>query len=197
MAERRLSAARRTGSSAALTSAGDGDIQSARSHGCTGSGAPSNHASAAAISSPGLTSSMRDAGRDRRLAGKTLAVEQRRHRRRDAGETRQPLRAAGARQQANQRFRQADGGAPVVGQHAIVRGERQLAAAAERQTGDGRGDRLAAGFQRAQRETQAEEVVVGGREIDAALASRESCRRRPRSPAGRRRRRSRSACRSG
>ena len=73
-----------------------------------------------------------------------------RHRGLDADKARQALRAAGAGQQADERFRQADRGMFVIGQHAIVRGEREFAAAAERETRDRRRDRLAAGFQRAQ-----------------------------------------------
>ena len=59
-------------------------------------------------------------------------------------------------------FRQADRGAFVVGQHAVVRGQRELAAAAERKSCDRRSDRLAAGLERPKREAHAEEMIIGG-----------------------------------
>ena len=103
-----------------------------------------------------------DPGLERALAGEALAFEKDRHGALDADEARQPLRAARAGKQADQRFRQTDRGVPVVGQHAIMRGQRQFAASAKRQPCDRGSDRLAAGFERAKREAQPEEMIVGG-----------------------------------
>ena len=106
-----------------------------------------------------------------RLAGEALPSQQDRHGRLDADEARQPLRAARARQQADQRFRQADRGVLVVGQHAVVRGQREFAAAAERQSRDRGGDRLAAGLQRAQARGSGGRNDRRPRESGAASAS--------------------------
>ena len=64
-----------------------------------------------------------------------------------ADHARQALRAAGSRQQPDGDFRQADDGLRIIGDDAMVAGEGQLEAAAQRQAVDRGDEGLAAGLQ--------------------------------------------------
>ena len=113
---------------------------------------------------------MRETRLQRGLARKPAAFEKDRHRGLYADQPRQPLRAARARQQADEQLGKADRRAGIVRQHAIVRGEGEFAAAAERKARDRRGDRFATGLQRAQAEAQAKEMIVGG--VESPISGR-------------------------
>ena len=82
-----------------------------------------------------------------RLGGRqALAFEQQRQGRIEADHAWQALRAAGTRQQTDRDLRQTDHGLRIIDQHAMMAGQRQLEAAAERQPVDRRNEGLAAGF---------------------------------------------------
>ena len=85
----------------------------------------------------------------------------RRHRRLNADQARQPLGAAAAGEEADLDLRQAELDLRVIGDHAIVAGQRQFQTAAQRQAVDRRGDRLAAGLQRAQGSVQLPACIIG------------------------------------
>ena len=82
--------------------------------------------------------------------GDVAAFEQERQRLRHADQARHALRAAAARQQADLDLGQADEGLRVVGHDAVMAGEAQLEAAAEREAVDRGDERLAAGLDPAQ-----------------------------------------------
>ena len=77
-------------------------------------------------------------------------------------QARQALGAAGARQQADLGFGQAELDLGRVGDDAVVAGQGDLQAAAEGEAVDRRGDRLAAGLQGAERLVEGEGRVEGG-----------------------------------
>jgi hypothetical protein len=91
-----------------------------------------------------------------------LAFQQVRRGGHHAHQARQALGAAGARQQADLGFRQGQLDLRVVGHHAIVAGQGDLEPAAHGQAVDGRGHRLAAGFQGAERLVQRKAGFEGG-----------------------------------
>ena len=78
----------------------------------------------------------------------------------DADQSRQALRAAAARQQADLDLRQTEHGLRVVGRDAIMAREADLESAAERGAVDGRRERLAAGLELAQQLLQVAAVPV-------------------------------------
>jgi hypothetical protein len=106
-----------------------------------------------------------DALRLGRIGVQLLALKHDRSRVHHADQARQALRAAAARQDADEGFGQAQLGAGVIGHHAVVAGQGDFKAAAQRQAVDGRRHRLAAGFQIAQRLVEAvgdvEERLLG------------------------------------
>jgi hypothetical protein len=77
-----------------------------------------------------------------------------------ADHARQALRPAGARQQAHLHLGQADLRLRVVQRDAVMAGQAQLEAAAERRAVDGRDQRLAAGLQLAEQQREAARVAV-------------------------------------
>ena len=83
-----------------------------------------------------------------RFARKPAAFQKERHRGLDPDETRQPLSSAGAWKQPHQGLGKTDRRVFVAGQHAVVRGEREFAAAPQRQARDRGGDRLGRKFPR-------------------------------------------------
>ena len=79
--------------------------------------------------------------------GDRAAAQQQVHRRLEAGEPRQPLRATGTGQQAPAHFRHAELDARVVGHQPHPAGERELQPAAEREAVDGGDPRLGRGLE--------------------------------------------------
>ncbi len=79
-----------------------------------------------------------------------LAFHQQRRRRLHADQARQALRAAGAGQQAQSNFGKAEACLRVVGGDAVMKGQRQFHATAQRAAVQGRGNRFAAQFEGAQ-----------------------------------------------
>ena len=113
---------------------------------------------------------MHETRHQRGFARTPAAFEKDRHRGLDPDQTRQPLRAARARKQADERLGKANRRAGIVRQHAIVRGEGEFAAAAEREARDRCGDRFATGLQRAQSETETKEMIVSG--VESPISGR-------------------------
>ena len=125
------------------------------------------------------------------------ALQDERQRLHGADQTRQALRAAAAGQQSHFRFRQTELQLRIVGDDAIMAGERHFETAAQRQAVDRGRDRLAAGLELPQRLMELHDAGIarGNRVLRRSPSRRRRCSHCLPSRPAPRPRRSRSICR--